>query len=127
MPSGSETLIDQPMSFLLRTDAESRVFCGGDNSLSGDYKVWGELYQPDLAFLGIGGLPVGAISLLSELPTTDAAIAAEWLGVKRVIPGHYPPNGPEPEQLATALTTRRSRIQVTRLEFGESYYHRSCS
>jgi L-ascorbate metabolism protein UlaG (beta-lactamase superfamily) len=121
MPSGSETLIDQPMSFMLITDAGSRIFCGGDNSISGDYKVWGELYQPDLALLGIGGLPVGAISLLAELPPSDAAVAAEWLGVKRIIPGHYPPNGPEPDQLVTALTNRKSKIQVVRLEFGESF------
>jgi hypothetical protein len=48
-------------------------------------------------------------------------LSGEWLGVKRIIPGHYPPNGPEPDQLVTALTYRKSKIQVVRLEFGESF------
>jgi L-ascorbate metabolism protein UlaG (beta-lactamase superfamily) len=121
MPSGNEMLIDQPLSFFIATDRGARIFCGGDNSISGDYKIWGELYQPEVALLGIGGLPIGANPALMELPPAEAARAAEWLGVKCVIPVHYQPHGPEPDQLATALSARSSQIQVVRLEFGDSY------
>ena len=37
---------DEPQSFLLTTAAGTRVFCGGDTSLAGDLRTWGELYRP---------------------------------------------------------------------------------
>jgi hypothetical protein len=39
----------------------------------------------------------------------------------KAIPARHFKYGPEPDQLVTALTNRKSRIQVVRLEFGESF------
>jgi L-ascorbate metabolism protein UlaG (beta-lactamase superfamily) len=48
-------IADEPLSFMLTTEAGSRIFCGGDFSISGDMKTWGELFTPRVAILGIGG------------------------------------------------------------------------
>lgn len=93
---------DQPQSFLVSTAAGSRIFCGGDLSLSEDVRTWGELYRPQVAVLGIGGIRVGATRVV-ELPPHEAAVAARQLGVSTVIPVHYLPGDPAPAQLAADL------------------------
>jgi Beta-lactamase superfamily domain len=39
-----QSVADEPMSFMLTTDAGSRIFCGGDLSISPDLRTWGELF-----------------------------------------------------------------------------------
>jgi hypothetical protein len=58
----------------------SRIFCGGDFSISGDRKTWRKLYAPPAAILRIGGVQLGPVKHhLAAAPV--AAIAADWLGV----------------------------------------------
>ena len=114
---------DQPMSFMLTTAAGSRIFCGGDFSISGDMRTWRELFAPQVAVLGIGGVQVGPLHI-AELPPRDAAIAAEWLGVSHVIPVHYPPGDPAPADLRRELAARRSSVEVVTLEFGDAWTQR---
>ncbi|WP_216897100.1 alpha/beta hydrolase fold domain-containing protein [Nocardia alni] len=109
---------DQPQSFLLTTGEGARVFCGGDTSLSQDLRTWGELYRPQIAVLGIGGLRVGA-SQVVELPPAEAAIAARWLGVSTVIPVHHIPGDPMPALLAAELDG--DPVEVVPLGFDESW------
>jgi L-ascorbate metabolism protein UlaG (beta-lactamase superfamily) len=111
---------DEPMSFMLTTDAGSRIFCGGDFSISGDLRTWGELFTPRVAILGIGGVQLGPVNT-AELPPPDAAIAAEWLGVSHVIPMHYAPGDPAPDELARQIDARGSAIKVIALEFGQTW------
>jgi L-ascorbate metabolism protein UlaG (beta-lactamase superfamily) len=111
---------DEPMSFMLTTEAGSRIFCGGDFSISPDPQTWGELFTPRVAILGIGGVEFGPANT-TELPPPDAAIAAEWLGVSSVIPVHYPPGDAAPEELRRELMTRGSPIEVVALEFGGTW------
>jgi L-ascorbate metabolism protein UlaG (beta-lactamase superfamily) len=113
-------IADQPMSFMLTTAGGSRIFCGGDTSLSRDMQTWGELCAPHVAVLGIGGLQVGPVKIV-ELPPADAAIAAEWLGVCHVLPVHYPPGDPAPDDLRHELAQRGSAIDVVTLEFGGTW------
>ena len=113
-------IADQPMSFMLTTAGGSRIFCGGDTSLSIDMQTWGELFAPHVAVLGIGGLQVGPVKIV-ELPPADAAIAADWLGVSHLVPVHYPPGDPAPDHLRHELTQRGSAIDVFALEFGDSW------
>jgi acetyl esterase/lipase/L-ascorbate metabolism protein UlaG (beta-lactamase superfamily) len=120
MYSDGQFLSDQPMSYLLTTAAGTRILCGGDFSLSADLKTWRELYRPQIAVLGIGGARVGPVTV-TELPPSEAAIAATWLGVHTVIPVHYPPGDPAPAQLAADLAGHEQRIQVAPLEFGETW------
>jgi L-ascorbate metabolism protein UlaG (beta-lactamase superfamily) len=111
---------DEPMSFMLTTDAGSRIFCGGDLSISPDLRTWGELFTPRVAILGIGGVQVGPVNI-TELPPADAAIAAEWLGASEVIPVHYAPGDPAPEELARQINARGAAIKVIALDFGQTW------
>ena len=113
-------IADQPMSFMLTTAGGSRIFCGGDTSLSVDMQTWKELCAPHVAVLGIGGLQVGPVKIV-ELPPSDAAIATEWLGVSHVLPVHYPPGDPAPDHLRHELAQRGSTTDVVTLEFGDTW------
>jgi L-ascorbate metabolism protein UlaG (beta-lactamase superfamily) len=73
-----------------------------------------------VAILGIGGVQLGPVNT-TELPPPDAAIAAEWLGASEVIPGHYAPGDPAPDELARELNARGSAIKVIALEFGQTW------
>jgi L-ascorbate metabolism protein UlaG (beta-lactamase superfamily) len=113
-------IADQPMSFMLSTAAGSRIFCGGDTSLSRDMQTWRELYAPRVAVLGIGGVRVGPVDIV-ELPPADAARAAEWLGVVHVLPVHYAPGDPAPDHLRRELAELESDIDVVALGFGDTW------
>ncbi|WP_406631775.1 alpha/beta hydrolase fold domain-containing protein [Amycolatopsis sp. WGS_07] len=112
-----QIVADQPQSFLVTTDGGSKILCGGDFSLSEQVRTWGDVYRPEIAVLGIGGIRVGAVRV-TELPPAEAAIAARWLGVSTVIPVHYTPGDPAPAQLAAELGDT-ARVAV--LEFGETW------
>lgn len=111
---------DQAMSFIVTTAAGTRIFCGGDSSISEDFKTWGSLYSPDIAILGIGGLWVGPIDAV-ELPPREAMLAASWLGVKTVIPVHYAPGDPAPLQLRAEVEAATLPINVEILDFGQTW------
>ena len=116
---------DQPLSFMLTTNAGNRIFCGGDFSISADMKTWRELFSPRVGILGIGGLQQGPVENTALLPPQDAAIAAQWLGVSHVIPVHYPPGDTAPEDLRRELAALGSRVQVVTLEFGEAWIQKA--
>ena len=111
---------DQPLSFVVTTEAGTRIFCGGDSSISQDFKTWGSLYSPDIAILGIGGLWVGPIDAV-ELPPREAMLAASWLGVDTVIPVHYAPGDPAPLQLRAEVESAALPINVVILDFGQTW------
>lgn len=111
---------DQPLSFVVTTAAGTRIFCGGDSSISEDFKTWGSLYSPDIAILGIGGLWVGPIDAV-ELPPREAMLAASWLGVDTVIPVHYAPGDPAPLQLQAEVEAAALPINVVILDFGQTW------
>ena len=58
-----------------------RIFHAGDTCLTADFKTYKELYRPNIALLPIGGT--------YTMDVEHAAIAADWLGAKTVIPMHY--------------------------------------
>jgi acetyl esterase/lipase/L-ascorbate metabolism protein UlaG (beta-lactamase superfamily) len=120
MRSEGQFISDQPLSFLLTTAAGSRIFCGGDFSLSADLRTWAELYRPEVAVLGIGGVSIGPVST-TELPPREAAVAASWLGVGTVIPVHYPPGDPAPVQLIAELSTQDPDVEVAVLDYGDTW------
>ena len=78
----------QPLSYLIGTASGERVFFAGDTSIHSDLKLYGELYEPHVAMLGVGGVDVHGQSL-TELYPDEAALAAKWLRVRLAIPMHY--------------------------------------
>ena len=57
------------------------VFEIGDTSLNSEMKIIGELYEPDIVMLPIGGF--------YTMDIEQAVIASEWLSASVVIPMHY--------------------------------------
>jgi L-ascorbate metabolism protein UlaG (beta-lactamase superfamily) len=89
------------------------IYIAGDTALFTDMKMIGEVYRPEIAFLPIG-------DLYTMGPDT-AAIAAEWLGVRQVVPMHwgtFPALTGTPAQLKQHLTGKH--IEVLELKPGET-------
>lgn len=66
-----------------------KIFHAGDTGLHREMKTIGEIYKPDIAILPIGGI--------FTMDIEEAAIAAQWLGAKKILPMHY--NSFEPIQV----------------------------
>jgi L-ascorbate metabolism protein UlaG (beta-lactamase superfamily) len=58
-----------------------KVYHAGDTGLFSDMKLIGDLYHPDVALLPIGGR--------YTMGTSEAMMAAQFIGAKMVIPIHY--------------------------------------
>jgi L-ascorbate metabolism protein UlaG (beta-lactamase superfamily) len=58
-----------------------KVYHAGDTALFSDMKLIGDLYHPDVAVIPIGGR--------FTMGTSEAMIAANFIGAKTVIPIHY--------------------------------------
>jgi L-ascorbate metabolism protein UlaG (beta-lactamase superfamily) len=76
-----------PLAFLVRSDREpdATVLHLGDTSIFSDLKLFGELYRPAIALIGIGGAP----GYLAEMSPKEGAQAALWLGVDVAVPMHF--------------------------------------
>ena len=96
--------LGEPAGFVVRLENGQTIYFAGDTALFGDMKLIGELYKPDIAFLPIG-------DRFTMGPDT-AAMAAQWLGVKQVVPMHqgtFPLLTGTPEQLEQHLAGRGLR------------------
>jgi L-ascorbate metabolism protein UlaG (beta-lactamase superfamily) len=72
-----------------------KIYFAGDTGLFGDMRLIRDRHAPDIAFLPIGDR--------FTMGPEDAAIAAEWLGVKAIVPMHY---GTFPELTGTPADLR---------------------
>ncbi len=107
-----------PLSYLVGTPGGVRVFFGGDTSISANHQLFGRLYRPDVAVLGVGGVDVHGQSL-TELYPDEAALVAKWLGVKVALPVHY--RFDEGTRFARALRREAPRVKPVLLQPGESF------
>jgi L-ascorbate metabolism protein UlaG (beta-lactamase superfamily) len=105
--------LGEPAGFIVKLENGQTIYFAGDTSLFGDMKILAELYRPDIAFLPIG-------DRFTMGPDT-AALAAQWLGVRQVVPMHYgtfPLLTGTPDQLEAHLAGKG--IEVLRLKPGET-------
>jgi L-ascorbate metabolism protein UlaG (beta-lactamase superfamily) len=98
--SGDHGIVDggSPNGYVLELENGFKLYHAGDTNVFGDMRLIGELYQPDLAMLPIGGF--------YTMSPREAAHAVRLLGVNQVIPMHYgtfPALAGTPEQLRSAL------------------------
>ncbi|KWX75532.1 metal-dependent hydrolase [Paenibacillus jilunlii] len=101
-----------PAGFIIQAEGRTVVHTG-DTGLFGDLKMFGELYDIDLAILPIGGH--------YTMGPEHALIAAKWLGAKQVLPIHYntfPPIVQDADAFVRALG--EEGIRGTVLEYGEA-------
>ena len=99
--------------FVVRFDEGPTIYFAGDTGLFGDMRLIGDRFAPDVAFLPIGDR--------YTMGPEDAAIAAEWLGVKTVVPMHY---GTFPELTGTVEQLKKHAaprgIEVLEFRAGET-------
>ncbi len=108
----------QPLSYIISTAGGEKVFFGGDTSIHSDFKLFGELYEPQLAILGVGGVNIHGQSLI-ELHPDEAALAAEWLGVRMAVPIHY--RFDEGERFIEELKKKAPNIEGLLMKPGDRY------
>jgi len=81
MDGGSIVYLGGAAGYIVRMPDAPVFYFAGDTALFGDMKILRDLYAPEIAFLPIG-------DHYTMGPDT-AAIAAEWLGVRQVVPMHW--------------------------------------
>jgi len=104
----------EPAGYVIRLPGGVNVYHAGDTALFGDMKLIGELYEPNVACLPIGGL--------FTMGPREAAYAIRLLGVKHVIPMHYatfPVLTGTPEQLKAEAKDIKG-LEIHALEPGET-------
>jgi L-ascorbate metabolism protein UlaG (beta-lactamase superfamily) len=116
--SGGDTTVylGEPAGFVVQVENGFTFYHAGDTNVFTDMALIGELYQPDVAFLPIGGH--------YTMGPREAALAVQLLGVQHVIPIHYgtfPILAGTPDELRSALEARDlGEVQVHSLEPGAS-------
>jgi len=108
----------QPLSYIIGASSGERIFFGGDTSIHSDIKLYGELYRPHVAMLGVGGVDVHGQSL-TELYPNEAALAAKWLNVSVAIPMHY--RFDEGDAFVSELRKQAPNIKGLKLKPDERY------
>jgi L-ascorbate metabolism protein UlaG (beta-lactamase superfamily) len=78
---GTAAYLGEAAGYVLRFENGQTVYFAGDTALFGDMRLIQELYKPQVAFLPIGDH--------FTMGPDQAARAAEFLGVGRVVPMHY--------------------------------------
>jgi len=86
-----------PLGFIVEPEPGVRVYHFGDSAVFGDMRLIGQLYRPTVGILGCTQpkslLPLfnaGAGTVLTgEMSPDEAALAAEFLGVRYAIGTHY--------------------------------------
>jgi L-ascorbate metabolism protein UlaG (beta-lactamase superfamily) len=108
-PDGS--CLGPATGFVVRFDGAPTIYFAGDTALFGDMHLIRDRHAPHVAFLPIGDR--------FTMGPDDAAIAAEWLSVKAIVPMHY---GTFPELTGTVDELRRhaapSGIDIVELRPG---------
>jgi L-ascorbate metabolism protein UlaG (beta-lactamase superfamily) len=73
--------LGEPVGFVLGLEDGRKVYYSGDTEVFGDMALIGEMHQPDVAIMPIGGH--------YTMGPRGAARAAKLLGVRKVVPVHY--------------------------------------
>ncbi len=99
------------MSVIVHIDGKT-IYHTGDTGLTAEFKVIGEMFSIDLALLPVGGT--------FTMDASDAAVAAQWLGAKQVVPIHYNTFEKIQVNLDALLKPFKNVVPVTILNPGES-------
>jgi L-ascorbate metabolism protein UlaG (beta-lactamase superfamily) len=95
LPNGN-FITGVPMAFIIHVDEGIRFYHYGDTAIFSDLKLQGELYKPTHGAIGITQ-PVEILHLFEgpdevltgEMNAQEGFLAAQWLGLKTVLPCHY--------------------------------------
>ncbi len=111
-----------PMAFVIDLGGDHRFYHYGDTALFSDMKLQAELYAPTIGALGIANpveilhrFPMPGEMLTGELSPREGILAAQWLGLKTILPCHYidpdiNPDLQEFQRLHAGAKTRGEKI-----------------
>jgi len=114
--AGTTLYLGEPAGFVVRLENGYTIYHAGDTNVFSDMELIGELYQPNLALLPIGGH--------YTMGPREAALAIELLGVDAVAPIHwgtFPLLAGTPAALSDELAARDlASVEVIAWEPGQS-------
>ncbi|HEU0336801.1 MAG TPA: metal-dependent hydrolase [Gaiellaceae bacterium] len=109
---GRFAYLGEPAGVVIRPEDGPAVYVAGDTNVFGDMQLIGRIYRPDVAVLPIGDH--------YTMGPEEAAVAAELVGARRIVPCHwgtFPLLTGTPERLAELVP---AGVEVVRLEPGET-------
>jgi L-ascorbate metabolism protein UlaG (beta-lactamase superfamily) len=134
-PDGS-FISGPPMGFIFYPDPGVRVYHSGDTAIFSDLKLFGELYQPNIALICVSMPDSGQLqkhgiaeSFCGEMSPHEAALAVQWLGVEYALTNHYSraKGNPDVEKFVTIISNLHSDtgpvVKPVVLEPGETWYY----
>jgi len=111
-------LTGQPLCYLFDFDGV-RIFHGGDTSISTDFQLFGELYRPQVAIVGVDGVLFGGRPIV-ELDAREAAFLVQMLGAQIAIPMHYRPESGQADAFLESMRSISPQVDARKLEIGET-------
>ncbi len=99
--------------FVISVHGSPVIYHAGDTNVFGDMRLIGELYQPEIALLPIGGH--------FTMSPKEAAVAARLVAAKTILPIHFgtfPPLVGTPAELATMVD---SGVRVVQWNPGDTF------
>lgn len=111
--NGTFIYAGEPAGYVIQVDGEPAIYHAGDTSLFSDMKLIRDLYSPEISCLPIGDH--------YTMGPRAAALAAEFVGSRKVIPIHYgtfPALTGTPEELRKHL--KGKQIDVVEMKSGET-------
>ena len=81
MDEGTIVYLGPATGFMITFENGLTIYFAGDTGLFGDMRMLRERFVPAIAFLPIGDR--------YTMGPEDAAVAAGWLGVRKIVPMHY--------------------------------------
>jgi len=109
-----------PLSFVIYPEEGTRIYNVGDSALFSDMKLIGELYQPNIALVPVGGSPE-LTGGWAHLPPREASLCVQWVRPEVVIPTHFDPDSDEGDQFAARVRELTPSTEVVTLKPGESF------
>lgn len=109
-----EGIIGPPNAYLVSIGGET-VYHMGDTSIFRDIELFGDLYEPTIALIPVGG----AATYYPELYPDEAALVAEWIDADRVVPMHYAPGSDRPAAFVRHCEERGIDADVAVMESGD--------
>lgn len=104
-----------PVGVILTLNKKT-IYHAGDTGLFGDMKLIGEIYNPEVALLPVGGY--------YTMGPKEAAIAVSLIKPKIVIPMHYgtfPVLEQTPKKFVEEVKNKTPEVKVVTLNLGETY------
>ncbi|KPK23391.1 MAG: hypothetical protein AMJ70_03620 [Dehalococcoidia bacterium SG8_51_3] len=118
--SGDSYLSGLPLSFIIYPEESTRIYNIGDSSLFSDMKLIGELYQPNICLVPVGGSPE-LTGGWAHLPPREASLCVQWIRPEIVIPTHFDPDSGEGVELAARVKGLAPGTKVILLNPGDSF------